>query len=439
MLLGHGASVRRSWLWAAAAWLTACGSETSVDAGLEDAAHAADASDSGGWPDADSILDAASAGDAEFAADAEPTLDAGLSESDASGVELPGPVDRSRSLVWTTPLILDDPRAVSFARLMALLSDDGHGGRLFAGFLRRFGTTAHSERAAMAFLADDLALAMGPDPSQWDLEQVPFTATGVHNRFDLLHGEHCGELRVSFASTHPVVQPFHLIFLLRMRPEPEESDCLGLALRFARLSALDEVEFLAAAKALLDGLLVPERALMIETLELSVSPWEWRQWVKVPNTGGDPALPSVLDNPPLFQTADTERLNRAGPERAAFLSWVASNAAAIDARRIELPEAFRSRSARVVAGVPRPPLSLEGLDPAVSARFPHLRHNLELVGCPACHTADAEFVQTRPDRTFSPFYDKELDARAGFLEAWISGERSAPPFGPLQSNPVLPN
>lgn len=428
--------MRSRCLCLAAAWLTACGVESGLDAGFEDAGFA-----DAGREDVSKAVDAPDAAETKDGAppDSEPSEDGGPSDRDASGLELPGPVARGRSLVWTTPLLLDDPQAVSFARVMAALSDDGHGGRLFEAFLRRFGTTAHSERAAMAFLADDLAEAMGSDASSWDLSELPFVATGVHNRFDLLDGVHCGELRVSFASTHPVVQPFHLIFLFRMRPVAEDPDCLGLALRFARLSELEEAEFVSAAKALLDALIVPERALMIETLELSVSPWEWRQWVKVPNSRGGPGLPNVLDNPLLFQTVDAERLNRAGAEREGFLDWVASNAAAIDARRMELPEAFRARSARVVAGVPRTPLSLAGLDAAVLGRFPHLRQNLELVGCPACHTADAEFVQTRPDRTFSPFYDEELDARAAFLEAWIAGDRRTPPFGPLQANPVLPN
>ena len=70
--------------------------------------------------------------------------------------------------------------------------------------------------------------------------------------------------------------------------------------------------------------------------------------------------------------------------------------------------------------------------------FPDLRGNIEIVGCPACHSADAEFVQTRPDRTFSPFYDKELDARAAHLLTAHAGEGADVPFGPLQEAPVLP-
>ena len=75
---------------------------------------------------------------------------------------------------------------------------------------------------------------------------------------------------------------------------------------------------------------------------------------------------------------------------------------------------------------------------AVLDRFPDLRRNLEIVGCPACHATDAPFVQTLPDRSFSPFYTKELDARSTALLARSRGLADVPPFGPLQSAPVLP-
>ncbi|MBS1153173.1 MAG: hypothetical protein H6Q89_4871, partial [Myxococcaceae bacterium] len=89
-------------------------------------------------------------------------------------------------------------------------------------------------------------------------------------------------------------------------------------------------------------------------------------------------------------------------------------------------------------GVVRTPLSLAGLDPQVAAQFPQLRKQIELVGCAVCHTADADFVQTRADRTVSKFYEKELLARERHLEQQARGERPKAPFGPLQTSPVLP-
>ena len=61
------------------------------------------------------------------------------------------------------------------------------------------------------------------------------------------------------------------------------------------------------------------------------------------------------------------------------------------------------------------------------------------MGCAGCHTADAEFVQTTEDRTFSDFYDSELEARALHLESMVVDPFDAPavPFGPLQADPVL--
>ncbi len=354
----------------------------------------------------------------------------------------PGPVDRERSLVWIDPAIVDDPEMVSLARTMSAASDDRHGGRLFDWTLRRFGTTPFSVREDQANIADELRTTLGPDPSTWDLTQAPFIVTAVHLRIDLAGEQHCGEFRVSFSTTHAVVQPFHLIFLFSMVPQPESGDCYSHAVRLARLSEMTHADFLVAARELLDEHLTPERFIIMETGEFTFFPWEWRQWVRVQNTDPETvaALPFVLENPRLFQTVDAEGLNRGGARTRAFLSWVAENAAAINARTILIPEEFRPRFATAPTAIPRTPVSLYDLDPAISWRYPDLRKNLEIIGCPVCHTADAEFVQTNADRTFSEFYDKELDARAEFLDTWVqTRRRSAVPFGPLQRDPVLPD
>ena len=159
-------------------------------------------------------------------------------------------------------------------------------------------------------------------------------------------------------------------------------------------------------------------------MELTVSPWEWRQWR--PENG-------ALENPPLFQTVATEALNQPGALRDDFLAFVSENAAALAARELSIPPSFRSQSIRVAPSVPREELDLTGLDPAISTAYPDLAHSIEIVGCAACHTEDANFVQTNLDRTFSPFYDRELDARAERLDALNRGEvLQPPPFGPLQ-------
>jgi hypothetical protein len=65
---------------------------------------------------------------------------------------------------------------------------------------------------------------------------------------------------------------------------------------------------------------------------------------------------------------------------------------------------------------------------------PALPRALGMLGCPRCHTDDADFIQTVADRTPSPFYDKELNARAARLDALNGGFDAPPvPFGPLQS------
>jgi hypothetical protein len=346
----------------------------------------------------------------------------------------PPPFVRERGLVWTHPDLVDGPSACKLACLMAAIAEDGHGGALLRQWFDRFATTAHSERFGPKALLDEHAAATGvADPTQWHLDALPFIVTAVHNRLDLATAEHCGELRVSLASTHPVLRPLHLLFLFKQPPVPEDISpggalhCAATAARWATLGVVPEPDFLAAAH-----LLVLEHAtradfLAVETNEFTIAPWEWRQWFF--------ADAATLDNRPLFQTVDTPRLNTPGPDRDAFLAWATTNAAELAARRVQIPEQFRDLSGRANQGVPWTPLQLT---PALDAAWPDLRRNLEIVGCPACHATDAEFVQTLPNRTFSPYYDKELDARAVHFDALARGAATAPPFGPLQPTPALP-
>ena len=340
-------------------------------------------------------------------------------------------VVRERGLFWTQPAIVDDAYVVGLARVLGAASDDGHGGALLDQWLHRFATTLHSERAGPAQLADEFNAVFG-SPSAWDLDALPFVVTGVHNRLDLAARQSaCGELRVSIASTHAVYAPFHMLFLFEQAPREDDIGpggtvhCLGTARRWARLSALDEGAFFVAAREILDETIAPDRFLLAETVELTVSPWEWRQWTREDA--------EVFDNPALFQTVDVTRLNQPGASRDSFLAFVADNAQALDARAMEIPATFRSASARVPPSAPAERLSLEGLDAGVLSTYPDLAEAIEIVGCPTCHTSNVEFVQTSIEREASPFYDLELDARGERLDRLNLGViEPVPPFGPLQ-------
>ncbi|MCC7540311.1 MAG: hypothetical protein IT379_29105 [Deltaproteobacteria bacterium] len=433
----------------------ASGSSALVALLLACAASPACGDDSAAPSDAATPLDAAeadlgTAGDA----DSDTTRDASASDArlDATPLDagpeppVPATIVRNRSLTWDQPSLLDDPERLGLARLMWLVAGDRHGGPLVDRWFRRFATTAHSERLGPQLLLEQLAQSAGVEPSLWDLDALPFRVTGVHNRIDLRSDAHCGEIRVSLASIDPILQPFHLIFLFRQSPLADDRDatgalhCRATARLWASFSELEEDAFTVAARALLDRALRADTFLVVETLEFLISPWEWRQWFLEPNPDSATVatLPFVLENRPLFQTVDSPRLNRPGPERDDFLAWVSANAAELDARRALVPDRFRAPSARVNQGVPWIPLDLSGVSPEVLGRYPRLRQQIEIVGCPACHATDAEFVQTSAERVVSPFYDKELRARGEHLRAIALGAAPAPPFGPLQAEPRLP-
>jgi hypothetical protein len=343
--------------------------------------------------------------------------------------DTPPPAMRDRALAWFDGELLDDPSIVSFAGVMAAISDDGHGGRLLDRWFRGFAAGPGAGRATFQQFLGEVADAQGADPSAWNLAALPFRVTGVHNRHDLGRGDGCGELRVSIASTHPTFAPLHLIFLFRVPPADDDVTpdgaihCLGAARRWARLADIDAAAWPAAARAIVAEHVTRDRFVLAESVELTISPWQWRQWLPDDNS---------FVNPPLFQTVDIARANTPGPARDALLAAVAADAAAIAARTWPVPETFRAPVAEVQPNLKADLVDLSPL-PDVLAAYPDLPRELGMIGCPRCHTDDADFVQTGADRRPSPFYDRELDARAARLDALNRGDAVAPaPFGPLQ-------
>ena len=73
----------------------------------------------------------------------------------------PPTVRSDHSLFWTDGALLDDPSVISFARVLAIVAPDGHGGRLLDDWFHRFATTAHSERALPAQFIDQIAATQG--------------------------------------------------------------------------------------------------------------------------------------------------------------------------------------------------------------------------------------------------------------------------------------
>ncbi len=343
----------------------------------------------------------------------------------------PPATSRDRALAWFDASVLDDPGAVSFAAVMAAIAEDGHGGALLDRWFRAFAAGPGAGRATFAQFVDDVAVAQGADPSTWDLAALPFRVTGVHLRHDLGRGADCGELRVSIASTHPTFAPVHLIFLFRQPAADDDATpdgfvhCRGAARRWARLGELDEAAWRAEARVILADGVTGARFALAESVELSLSPWQWRQWV--PDGAGG------LANPPLFQTVDVGRVNAPGPTRDAFLAEIAATPALVAMQAWPVPVRFRAAMAEVQPNVKAALVDLSPLTAVVSA-YPDLPRTIGMIGCPRCHTDSADFVHTGVDRRPGPFYDRELDARATRLDALNAGDWPAsPPFGPLQS------
>jgi hypothetical protein len=340
----------------------------------------------------------------------------------ARGTPAPA-AQRGRSLAWLDGEILDDPDVVSFERVMSSIASDGHGGALLDRWFSAFAAGPGAGRATFANFLDDVKASQGSDPSAWDLGALPFKVTGIHNRIDLATSDHCGELRVSVASTDPVFAPVHLIFLFQQPAADDDVTpdgfvhCRGSARRWARMSAIDPGEWKATAREIVATGFTRERFLLAESVELSISPWQWRQWIPQ----GD-----AMINPPLFQTVDVARVNAPGELRDAFVAEVGANADAIVARTWRVPARFTATVADVSPNIKAPLVELPELPPAVPMA-------IGMIGCPRCHTENADFVQTGIDRKPSPFYDRELDARAARLDAMVVGEWPARvPFGPLQ-------
>ena len=273
------------------------------------------------------------------------------------------------------------------------------------------------------------------------MDALPFKVVGVHNRIDLAQRdlESCGELRVTLATLDSMTRPLHLIFLFRQNVAPDDVapdgtvHCLATARRWGRLSGLDEGAFATGAKELLAESLTGEAFLLAESLERIDPPWEWRQWVFADDVGEG----QVFVNPPLFQTLDVPAINAPGPLRDEFLAFVAENLDALAERRQLIPEQFRPLVAHVDDDGTRPILDLSGLsDLAGDAleRYPDLTERIELIGCPACHTAPfPEFVQTFVSRHAADFHFHELEFRMEHLDRLNAGDPGDHPlYGPIQ-------
>lgn len=334
----------------------------------------------------------------------------------------------------------------NLARMLRLLSEDGHGGRLLAHWLESFETTAHSSRPAIAALGDQLHASFGADPLQWPVDTLPFALIAVENRLDLRTAETCGELRFVYAATSPGYESFRMVFRFGQPPVSTDRSpagtltCIGTAQRWAELSrdGVDPIEDTDAFINLMEGLLKRTHFISIRTHEAAggAAETEFREWRISENT--DPAtqgvLPTILTNVPLFQTVDVPRLNQAGPDRDAFLAFVNENAAGLDARTTVIPAEFLATSLRAAEDA-WSSLDLSGLPAETQAAFPQLRKNIEVMGCAGCHLAGDAF-SLRTAGGAPVFMSTELGARLDHLRALSQGQLQTTQFGPLQANGI---
>jgi len=367
--------------------------------------------------------------------------------------ETPITVSEDHSLEWLPGnQVIDTTSLVGFKRMMGLISEDGHGGRLLEQWLSSFDPAGGPSRPGPAALLSQIQADQGTDPAQWDMDLVPFAISSVQNRIDLRDdATSCGTVRVVLTSTGDFENALHLNFLFKQVPVPLDYtpagtlSCAFTALRWVRLSA-GGATWLDSLYLQLEASLRRANFLHIQSSEKigAETDYEFREWVLATNTDTATAaqLPNLLVSRPMFQAVDTERLNLAGPDRDAFIAFVTSNAESLAARTAVIPEAFLAVATRA-DGLTWVPLDLTGVPTTTLDALPQLRQQIEIVGCNGCHTSNSGtlLVHSRSsggNRAHSPFMGAELSAREqALLDLAVSVPQSQN-YGPLQANPVLP-
>ena len=149
---------------------------------------------------------------------------------------------------------------------------------------------------------------------------------------------------------------------------------------------------------------------------------------------------------------------RIGPEAVDKLDALITNPSAMAAE----PQTRMRLLRELAGGGTTAPLTSEQMS-ALLAALPVLLSSMSVPKPPPTAAAEAELVgllaaakprsirpcsvmslrrcsrsPTRPDRTFSPFYAKELIVRGAHLAELAEGPRERPSHAPLQADPVLP-
>jgi hypothetical protein len=252
--------------------------------------------------------------------------------------------------------------------------------------------------------------------------------TALVNRLDLATVKDCGEARITFAMTSAYTNgDQRMTMIVELKVPDDGQSCKTVAQRWSELSGIDDVaQRRSKLIALYTDLLKPQNLGQIRTNEFvnrtGVEPWELREFHIRPADG-------LLDLAPVAQTVDPTQLSN-----PALLSWMQTNAAAIQAGTAIVPAQFLAGSSTENGG--RLSLAPVTSDASILA----LEKPVNQLACAGCHLTETkspfvhigERLASGSNGSFLPtgraviddFLQKELPKRAAVMTNALLGIRA---------------
>lgn len=285
-----------------------------------------------------------------------------------------------RSLLVRDPEIIDDP-TFSLLSVFTQLAPTGQVDAFAQSLLSKVGLSVQVQNGATTKARMGFSKFYGGLGATAGLAQT-FTklmaTTALINRLDLASAGNCGEARLSFAMTSAYTNGNQRMTLIVEIKVPDDGNgCKTVAQRWAELSLIDDVaQRRTQLIALYTELLKPANLGQIRTNEFvnltGIEPWELREF-HIRATDG------LLDMVPVAQTVDPKQLGS-----TALLSWLGSNAAALQAGTAIIPAQYLAGSSTEDGA--RLSLTKATTDPTVLGT----EKSVNGLACAGCHLTETK-------------------------------------------------